>query len=240
MDGNIETGLNRFARNDVSTKRRFVLCVSGSVESQDLGELFVAKDGIPHVLTNWADVNTYTRTGFGDQVFVTPSFATAPSAAELVLLETYGVEVIPLARKTSTGEYITSRATAGLPASTQAALFTVTGKIKVHAIIGEVTTVIQTQACNTKIVANPTVGADVDLCATANITADDVGSQLSITGTFATALVETASGALVFQAAPSIVAAGSIDLSTDATNTGSVKWVLIWSPISPGALVIAA
>ena len=43
------------------------------------------------------------------------------------------------------------RATAALPATTQSALFNVVGgRIAVLGIIGEVTTVIQTQACNTK------------------------------------------------------------------------------------------
>ena len=133
-----------------------------------------------------------------------------------------------------------TRASAALPASTAGALFTVTGKILVVDIIGEVTTIIQTQANATKLIANPTVGADVDLCATNDISADAVGSHYNITGTLANAMVNTAGGAGVAQAGRVIVKAGTIDLSCAATNTGAIKWTLHWIPIEEDADVVAA
>jgi hypothetical protein len=139
----------------------------------------------------------------------------------------------------------TSRATAALPQTAQSALFNVNvGKVKIHGIYGEVTTVIQTQANNTKLVSNPTVGADVDLCAVNDITADAVGTIYSITGDFSDAMVATTSGAV--ETSPTanslapVVAAGTIDLNCAASNTGSVKWVCVWEPIDVGATVSAA
>lgn len=136
-----------------------------------------------------------------------------------------------------------SRATAALPQTTTSALFTVTGKVLVTAIWGEVTTVIQTQANNTKLQFDPTdAGATQDLCAVLDITADAVGTMYSITGTPATALQD----ALNFVSPDKMLARGlllkpgSILLSCAASNTGSVKWDLVYVPLENGASVAAA
>lgn len=179
-------------------------------------------------------------TGRGDLIMVSPNFTTALTAAELLSAETKGVQVYRAGLRTETGLYVAYRATATLPQTTQSALFTVTGRIRLLDIQGVVTTVVQTQANNTKIVANPTVGADVDMCAVLDITAAAVGSVFSITGTLATAMVKTVSGVGVYQAASQTVEAGTIDLSCAASNTGSVKWSLRYMPIDPGAIVVAA
>jgi hypothetical protein len=137
--------------------------------------------------------------------------------------------------------FAVDRATAALPQTAQSALFTVAGgRIAVLGIIGEVTTVIQTQANNTKIVANPTTGTDVDLCAVLSITAKEVGTLFGITGTFADAMVGANAGATVMPDRPVVVPIGTIDLSCAASNTGSVKWRLIYLPIDDGATVTAA
>lgn len=61
------------------------------------------------------------------------------------------------------------KATTALPQTTQSAIFNVTGKVRIISIIGEVTTAIQNQANNLKLVANGTVGNDTDLCAVLNV-----------------------------------------------------------------------
>lgn len=133
------------------------------------------------------------------------------------------------------------RATAALPQTTQSALFTVTGgRILLTSIVGEVTTVIQTQANNTKIVSNPTTGTDVDLCAVLDISADQVGCLYGITGTFATAMVGANAGATVIPVNAIVVPVGTIDLSCAASNTGSVKWKITYVPLDDGASVAAA
>jgi hypothetical protein len=134
-----------------------------------------------------------------------------------------------------------ARATAALPQTTQSALFTVaTGRVIITSIVGEVTTVIQTQANNTKIVSNPTTGTDVDLCAVLDITADQVGCLYGITGTFATAMVGANAGATPVQTNGIVVNVGTIDLSCAASNTGSVKWNVTYVPLDAGATIVAA
>ena len=133
------------------------------------------------------------------------------------------------------------RATATLPQTTQSGLFTVSGgRIALTSIIGEVTVIIQNQANNTKIVANPTVGTDVDLCAVLNIAGDEVGCLYGITGLFSDAIVGAAAGAGVLPRNPIVIPEGTIDLSCAASSTGSVAWDLWYVPLDAGASVAAA
>jgi hypothetical protein len=137
--------------------------------------------------------------------------------------------------------FAVDRATAALPQTTQSALFTVAGgRIAVFGIIGEVTTAIQNQANNTKIVSNPTTGTDVDLCAVLSTANKEIGTLFGITGTFADAMVGANAGATVLCDRPVVVPIGTIDLSCAASNTGSVKWRLLYLPVDDGATVTAA
>ncbi|MFI2632625.1 hypothetical protein ACH5A2_19835 [Streptomyces collinus] len=136
------------------------------------------------------------------------------------------------------------RATATLPQTTAGALFTVSGgKVLITSLVGEVTTVIQTQADNTKLTFDPVdAGATQDLCAVLDITGDAVGTCYSLTGTPATAMQD----ALNFLpsnkvlAQPLVLKPGSILLDCAASNTGSVKWDLTYIPLDNGASVAAA
>ncbi len=133
------------------------------------------------------------------------------------------------------------RATAALPQTTQAALFTITGgRILLTSIVGEVTTAIQNQANNTKLVANPTTGTDVDICAVLNVAADEVGCLYGITGLFSDALVGANAGAGVIPRNPVVLPVGTLDLNCAASNTGSVKWSLTYIALDNGASVAAA
>lgn len=135
---------------------------------------------------------------------------------------------------------LAQRAAANLPQTTQTAYFTVSGGKCAVKLYGEVTTVIETKDNNIKLVANPTVGADVDLCAVNNITADAVGTMYSLTGTLADAMIATTSGAFEDQDGWYVVAAGTIDLYCSASNTGQTKWSCLWKPIDTGALITSA
>lgn len=133
------------------------------------------------------------------------------------------------------------RLTANLPQTTAHALFTISGgRIALVQIVGEVTTAIQTQLDNTKLIGNPTAGTDVDLCAVLNITAKEVGTLFGITGVLADALLGANAGALSGQDRRVILNAGTLDLSCAASNTGQVKWSIFYHAIDPGALVVAA
>ena len=131
-----------------------------------------------------------------------------------------------------------SRATAALPQTTAETLVTITGgRVILANIIGEVTTVIQTQADNTKLVFNPTeTGASTDICAVLNITAKAVGTLFSITGTVATAL-QSGLWLTTTMATPLILSEGTMDLDCAASNTGNVKWDVYYLPLDEGATV---
>jgi len=142
-------------------------------------------------------------------------------------------------RKLLKGEKV-ERAAAGLPASTAGALFNIIGgRVAITQIIGEVTTVIQTQANNTKLTGNPTTGTAVDICAVLNITADEVGCLYGITGLNTDALIGINAGALPAQTRDVILNVGTLDLDCAATNTGEVAWTIFYTPIDDGAYVTA-
>ena len=136
------------------------------------------------------------------------------------------------------------RATAALPQTTDDALFTVTGgKVLLTAIIGEVTTVIETQANNTKLKFNPTAtGADQDLCAVLNISADAVGELYTISGTVGDAMRSDLLIGLnsLLGAGGLILSEGDIELDCAASNTGSVSWSIWYVPLDDGAAVASA
>ena len=130
---------------------------------------------------------------------------------------------------------------AALPQTAQAAIATIAGgRVKVLSIVSEVTTVIETQANDTKLIANPTVGADVDLCAALDITAQAVGTNNVITGTVANAMVANASAVSKYQASPLIIPEGTIDLDCAASNTGAMSHVIEYMPLDEGATIVAA
>lgn len=143
-------------------------------------------------------------------------------------------------RKLLLGQKV-DRAAAALPQTAAGTLFTVTGgRILLTSIVGQVTTVIQTQANNTKLQSVPTVGTAVDLCAVLDISADEVGCLYGITGTLATAMVGANAGATVAPSAALVVPVGAIKLNCAASNTGAVKWSLTYVPLDSGASVAAA
>lgn len=135
-----------------------------------------------------------------------------------------------------------SRATATLPAGTLGHLFTISGgRIVVKYLIGEVTTVIQAQACTVKVTGTPTTGTAVDWSAvSASISGLEVGGKFSLPAAAATALVTGNAGGVIAKGADWIASVGTIDITTSATNTGSVKWDLIYVPMDIGASVVAA
>lgn len=133
------------------------------------------------------------------------------------------------------------RATATLPQTAAAAIFTIAGgRVLLTHIVGEVTTAIQNQANNTKLTANPTTGTSVDMCAVLSIANDEVGCLYSITGVPADAMIGTNAGLVPDMAKSLILPIGTIDLDCAASNTGSVKWTAFYVPLDDGATITAA
>lgn len=137
-----------------------------------------------------------------------------------------------------------SRATAALPASTAGNIFTVSGgRILLVALIGEVTTAIQNQACTLKVSTAPTVGSAVDLCTAASIINAPVGVHFSLPSAAGSALttdLATGGGVQDIMTSAWLVPVGSLTITTSATNTGSVKWDMAYIPWDNAAQVVAA
>jgi len=129
------------------------------------------------------------------------------------------------------------RAAANLPQGGASPIFQVSGGKCMVEIIGEVDTIIQSGENNMKLTANPSVGADVDLCAQLDIDTDAVGTIYHLTGTLTDALVAATSGASESQVSGIIVAPGTIDLYCSGSKTGKVKWSLFYIPLEAGAVI---
>jgi len=134
------------------------------------------------------------------------------------------------------------RATAVLPQTANAPIFTVVGgRVILNLIIGEVTTLIGAVANATKLTAVPTAGTSVDLCATADINALEVGGKLVVNGVLATAISKTLAGAAPAGSTPVVVAVGTINLNCAGNSgTGSIKWSVFYVPLDDGATITAA
>jgi hypothetical protein len=135
-----------------------------------------------------------------------------------------------------------ARATATLPATTQAAIFTVAGgRVLVTSLVGTVTTATGATATNLSVTGNPTSGTDVVLASVVASASKEIGATFTLPVTFGSALqVQNAGAAGLPLGTGYILNAGTLDLITSATNTGSVKWDLTYVPIDAGATVTAA
>ena len=122
-------------------------------------------------------------------------------------------------------------------------LFTISGgMVKIVNIVGYITTAIQAQANNTKLVMTPTGGTATDLCAVLDLNAAGQYGLLTITGTFANAMVLTATAGVKagVQAAPFITSPGVLSLNCAASNTGVIDWYIEYIPMDIDAKIVAA
>lgn len=125
-----------------------------------------------------------------------------------------------------------------LPPTGVKAIFSVSGRIMLLGVIGEVTTIMGAVATNLKIQSNPTVGTTIDLCAVAALNDLAVGILLSITG-LATDPLKTGL-AVPGVSTPMILSTGTIDMNaTAAVGSGSVKWSCHYVPMDDVAVVTA-
>ena len=140
-----------------------------------------------------------------------------------------------------------SRATAALPQTATGNIFTVTGRVLVKRLIGEVTTVLTATATNLKVGFDPTgADANTDLSANLLVTSDPVGTLYTIVGVAATATKESGVTHMVLpaNAIPTegiVLTTGVITLTTDASNTtGRVKWDIDYVALTAGSTIVAA
>ena len=242
MSYNINSGYGamQVAGTPLTTGKVFMVAATTDENYDVLTQLYKHdNNGVGRLYTTITLALAACTASKGDVVLLSKGFTVAPTLAELEIANTKGVIMEQAGGKLG-NDFYTGRVAATLPATTATPYFTVTGKILLLDIVGEVTTNIQAQANNTKLIANPTIGADVDLCSVLSITGDAKGTIYHITGTLATAMQATTSGAGVAQASSLIVAAGTIDLSCAATNTGATKWLVKYQPLEVGSRVFSA
>lgn len=133
------------------------------------------------------------------------------------------------------------RAAATLPQTATGSLFNVTGgRILVTSLTGEVTVAIGATATTAAITSTPTVGTAVTVATATAITSKEVGSLITLAGTVGTALNVQNAGAGAMPASGVVIPVGAIGLTTNANDTGSIKWSLTYVPLDDGASVAAA
>lgn len=136
------------------------------------------------------------------------------------------------------------RATAALPQTATGSIFTVSGgRIVVTSLVGEVTTVLGATATTLMVVSTPTTGVATTLASATAVTSSAVGSWFTLPATLGSALVVTPVAGAV--ALPSLdlgilVPIGAVQLTTSASDTGSVKWSMTYVPYDDAATVVAA
>jgi hypothetical protein len=125
---------------------------------------------------------------------------------------------------------------------TTANLFTVSGGcVKILNVVGYITTAIQDAANNAKLVMTPTGGTATDICSVLNVQNSGQYGLLTITGTFANAMVLTATAGVKAgtQASAFITSPGILSLNCDATTTGAIDWYIEYMPMDADAIIIA-
>jgi hypothetical protein len=144
----------------------------------------------------------------------------------------------PAAGEAVVRSWIHTKSAAVAPTAAAVTKFTITGgRIIVHFLIGEVTTIMQASACNTKVTINPTTGTSADVASNLDVTGDEAGTLYKVEAD-GTALVGTDAGtgwAAAGLPNPFIVPAGTLDVEHSAAITGAIKWDLYWEPLDEGA-----
>jgi hypothetical protein len=136
-----------------------------------------------------------------------------------------------------------NRATATLPQTATATLFTVSGgRILLTSLIGNVTVATGATATNLKITSTPSAGTAVDIATNVAAASKEVGAHFSVNCVTIGALTVGNAGGLAMAGGSGglIIPAGSIQWTTDANDTGSIKWLLTYVPLDDGAAVAAA
>lgn len=198
-------------------------------------------DGVSRVYTTWASVISAAQSTVDSAtVIVSPLFTTAPTLAQIQALKAAKTQTIQAGNSLPDGSYLATKANVSIASASNQDVFTVTGKVNISELFGEVETTIGTVTGGAKFTLIPTVGSSTDMCATGDITALAVGGSFSLTGTLANTMVASVQGARIDQATSLVVKAGTIRLTAGMTSTGNVRTSVVYSPLEPGALVFPA
>lgn len=122
-----------------------------------------------------------------------------------------------------------------LPATATASLFAVTGEVVVLGLFGIVTTIFTSTTVKISLGVTGTTNA-IAATPAAGYTSTAVGSVITPPLVLGGAL-QAVAAAQTARAASGLftVAAANITITTDATNTGAITWVLSYAPLMPKA-----
>lgn len=126
-----------------------------------------------------------------------------------------------------------------LPATGTGTLFTVTGSVVVLGMVGVVSTVFTATSVNISLGitgSNAAIAAN-PAAAYASTTVGSVVQLPAVLGGALPAAVAVKGTAAAFNAF--VVKGTNITITTDATNTGAITWLLVWTPLfrkSPGSV----
>lgn len=141
------------------------------------------------------------------------------------------------------------KAAAVLPATATATLFTVSGgAVLVTSLLGLCTTVCSATATTLAIGTVPSTGtaSTTGLATAVAVTSTEKGTWVGLGATAGAALIvggangagtSAGFGQLAGPASPVAVSAGTISITTSATNTGAFQWYLTYIPLDTGASV---
>lgn len=121
-------------------------------------------------------------------------------------------------------------------------LFTVTGKVALTALFGEVTTAI-TVAGTTLVQHNPTTGTTGALVTATDLGTTDTpaGDLISLTGVVGDSIIRSVGFAVGgFKQGPLILTAGGLEMVTATGADGEITWYAAWVPVTDGATLVAA
>ncbi len=220
--------------------KTFYVTANGGTNQQFLQDVFVNDiDWVGRIYSTITLALAQTVAWRWDIVIIAPDYTTAPTDTELWTAWTNWVRLV-FGNTPEMWELIAMTSNKALPASTTWAIFTVTWVVEVISIIWVVTTVIQTQACNCKI-STVSNSATTDVCADLDITWKLAQSRMSITWTFANAMINTAKWVPVARQATSFIAQeGTIILTTSATNTWNIRWFVRYKPLQEWSRIVWA
>lgn len=136
------------------------------------------------------------------------------------------------------------KAAAVLPATATTSYFSITGgRVIITSFTGVCTTVCTSTATTVAVGTTPTTGtaSTTSVASATAVTSKEVGTMVGLGATAGAALIvgSNAASPVVVDSTPIILSAGTIDITTSATNTGAFKWTLTYIPLDEGASVAA-
>jgi len=136
------------------------------------------------------------------------------------------------------------RAAGDIIDGTKKPLFTVAGNVLLTGLKMEISGAALDAGANlTRFISNPTVGADMNLCADLDTVAAAIGAVFGVTGTITDAMTGApAGGGAMSMARPIILPTGAIEINTgaDKGTGGGLAAVTVWYvPFDTGATIVA-